>query len=95
MKKWRTAKGWTLRRLGQEAGVSAAFLCDIENGRRFPSAETAATFDRVLGAKGDIIASVLTREDVTALRADPALLRVVKDALSNRRSRARLLRADQ
>lgn len=41
-----------LRQLAVKAGVSAPFLCDIEMGYRFPSAEAQDRIMRALGALG-------------------------------------------
>ena len=49
---WRNARakaGKTLRRLADEAGISAPFLSDVEHGRRKFSPETEAKVRHALG----------------------------------------------
>jgi len=38
LRKLRMKKGWSIRKLAQEAGVSKSTVCDIELGRRKPTA---------------------------------------------------------
>lgn len=40
--------GIGLRRCAREAGVSASYLCDVEQGRRLPSFRLAQALARVL-----------------------------------------------
>jgi transcriptional regulator with XRE-family HTH domain len=46
----RLASRLSLRHVAKEANVSAAFLSDIELGRRFPTDESLAAIARVLNA---------------------------------------------
>ena len=45
----RAERGWTLKEAGNRLGVSAQFLCDVEKGRRTPSAKNLPEFARILG----------------------------------------------
>ena len=47
----RAQRGMTLRDLGKKAGVSAAFLSDVEHGRRSMKPETLERVASVLEAK--------------------------------------------
>jgi len=46
--KRRKKSGLSLREVARRANRSAAFLCDIEKGRRKPSAETLQMIEAVL-----------------------------------------------
>jgi DNA-binding XRE family transcriptional regulator len=45
----RHARGWSLRRAGREAGVSASMLVHLEAARRAPSTTVAAAIIRAYG----------------------------------------------
>ena len=45
----RQGEGWSQSEMGRKLGISRAHVCDIEKGRRLPSADRAARFARVLG----------------------------------------------
>lgn len=49
----RKGRGWTLRRLGAETGLTIAFLCDLEKGKRQPSAATLVLLSDALGISID------------------------------------------
>lgn len=49
IKERRKAKGWKLRELSKETGVSIAFLARIEKGDRFPSAAVLRKIAKPLG----------------------------------------------
>lgn len=51
VKKYRGNK--SLKKLGDEIGISAAYLSDIENGNRFPSKEKVDKFIGVFNLKDD------------------------------------------
>lgn len=48
MKARRKQLGYSLRRLGEECGVSASFLSDVELGKNYPSMEKAAAIAKGL-----------------------------------------------
>ena len=48
-RKAREAKGWTLRELAQRTHISAAYLCDMEKGRRGWQSPTAVRITKLLG----------------------------------------------
>ncbi len=50
MRRARTASGLSLRTVAVAAGVSAAFLSDVELGRRTPTKETLARLLKAVGA---------------------------------------------
>ena len=41
LRKWRVARGWTLKELARRAGSSPAYVGDMEHGRRAFQAEIA------------------------------------------------------
>jgi len=49
IKERRKAKGWRLRNLSKESGVSITFLARIERGERSPSATTLRKIAKLLG----------------------------------------------
>lgn len=49
VKERRKAKGWRLRNLSEESGVSITFLARIERGERFPSAAVLRKIAKPLG----------------------------------------------
>jgi transcriptional regulator with XRE-family HTH domain len=49
IKSKRTARKWSLRQLGEEIGVTPAYVADIESSRRLPSTELRARISSVLG----------------------------------------------
>ena len=51
VKEYRGAK--SLKKLGDEIGISAAYLSDIENGNRFPSKEKLDKFIKAFNLKDD------------------------------------------
>lgn len=70
----REEKDISLRELAREIGVSAAFLSDVELGRRYPSDKHLATIVRVLGT---------TRDDLRAYDTRPPMRDLRRMALSN------------
>ena len=46
---WREKNGVTQRALAKNAGLSVSFLCDLENGKRLPSAATLISLSRATG----------------------------------------------
>ncbi|MFH1084316.1 MAG: helix-turn-helix transcriptional regulator [Chloroflexota bacterium] len=54
---WREHRGLTQRRLAEETGISAAYLSQIESGRRQGSAEVLAALAKQLGLSLDGIVS--------------------------------------
>lgn len=51
VKEYRGSK--SLKKLGNEIGISAAYLSDIENGNRFPSKEKLDKFIKAFNLKDD------------------------------------------
>src|SRR5258708_1204480 len=49
LKSKRLARKWSLRQLGEEIGVTPAYVADIESSRRLPSTELRARISSVLG----------------------------------------------
>lgn len=49
LKETRLARGWTLRALGERAGISPSHLCGIERGAQRPSAEALQKLAEVYG----------------------------------------------
>jgi transcriptional regulator with XRE-family HTH domain len=49
IKNKRVARKWSLRQLGEEVGVTPAYVADIESSRRLPSTELRARISSVLG----------------------------------------------
>jgi len=87
----RDAKDLSLREFGKRlGGKSAAFLSDIELGRRFPSDEVLADIARVLGIAMEELREYDSRAPIEDLRrladSDPAFgfafRRVVRDGVS-------------
>lgn len=66
----------SLRELARKLGVSAAFLSDVELGRRYPSDRTLARIARVLGTALEGLQEYDTRPPLDELRRlaaqDPA-----------------------
>lgn len=72
----REEKDLSLRELARRIDKSAAFLSDIELGRRFPSAEVLRDLARVLGT---------TEKDLRSYDTRPALEEIRRMALENPR----------
>ena len=64
----RKEKDLSLRELAKRLGVSAAFLSDVELGRRFPSDKVLSGIARVLGTSVEDLRSYDTRPPVQDLR---------------------------
>jgi transcriptional regulator with XRE-family HTH domain len=56
LRRWRRARGFSLRKLGTLTSYSYAYICEIETGRKPPLPEVIAACDRYLGAGGQLIA---------------------------------------
>jgi transcriptional regulator with XRE-family HTH domain len=86
----REAKDLSLRELAKKLELSAAFLSDIELGRRNPSDEVLTRMVRVLGTTADDLRTHDTRPPVEEIRrlaaSDPAyglaFRRVIDEGLS-------------
>jgi transcriptional regulator with XRE-family HTH domain len=61
IKERRLARKWSLRRLGEEIGVTPAYVADIEANRRLPSAELKGRISSVLGIPGEELAAADNR----------------------------------
>src|SRR5258706_14519989 len=57
----RLARKWSLRQLGDEIGVTAAYVADIEAGRRRPSSDLRKRLSSVLEIPSDELAESDTR----------------------------------
>jgi len=72
----REAKDMSLRELAQAVGVSAAFMSDVELGRRYPSDAIFGKIATALGTTKDDLAQYDTRPPLGELKrraaADPA-----------------------
>lgn len=64
----RGVKNVSLRELAKKAGISAAFLSDIELGRRFPSDDVLVRLARELGTTEKDLRSYDTRPAVEEIR---------------------------
>jgi transcriptional regulator with XRE-family HTH domain len=64
----REAKDLSLRELAKKLGVSAAFLSDIELGRRFPSDDVMAKIARILEVKAEDLRALDARPPVEDLK---------------------------
>lgn len=53
IKSKRLARRWSLRQLGEEIGVTPAYVADIETSRRLPGAELRARISSVLGISAE------------------------------------------
>lgn len=62
----REERGWTQKQLAERAGVSVAFLSEIENDKRNPSTEVLLRISEALGASLDYL--VTGRTDVAPMR---------------------------
>jgi transcriptional regulator with XRE-family HTH domain len=56
LRRMRNARGMSLRELSRTAPLDPGHLSKIENGRRHPTLDVAKAVDRVLQAKGELIA---------------------------------------
>ena len=54
---WREHRGLSLRGLAEKAGISAAMLSEIENGKKEGSVQTLAALARALGVDLDDLVS--------------------------------------
>jgi len=61
IKEGRLARKWSLRRLGEEIGVTPAYVADIEANRRLPSADLKARISSVLGIPAEELAAADNR----------------------------------
>ena len=61
VKNRRLARGWSLRQLGTEIGVTTAYVADIEAGRRLPSADLKERLSAVLEIPFEELASADSR----------------------------------
>jgi transcriptional regulator with XRE-family HTH domain len=72
----REEKGLSLRELASSIGISAAFLSDVELGRRFPSADKLDLLARKLGVKAEELRKYDFRDEAEKIRrmmfANPA-----------------------
>lgn len=86
----RESKDFSLRELAKKLDVSAAFLSDIELGRRFPSDEVLAKMSKILEVSTDDLKALDARPPVEDLKrmsaANPtygfALRRIVEGNVS-------------
>lgn len=76
LRELREAKDYSLRELAKKLDVSAAFLSDVELGRRFPSSDVLVTMAKILGVTTDELRALDARPPVEDLKriaaSDPA-----------------------
>lgn len=65
----RYGKRWTLRETARRSGLSIAFLCDVELGRRLPSAGTVLSLGRVLGLDADAMMRAIGEQKLAEVRS--------------------------
>jgi transcriptional regulator with XRE-family HTH domain len=68
LRELREAKDLSLRELAKKLDVSAAFLSDVELGRRFPSADVLAKMAKILEVTTDELKAFDTRPPVEDLK---------------------------
>lgn len=68
LRRERLARGWTIRKLAQRAGMNAQYLGVVEAGGNIPSLSTILEVCEVLGAD----AGAMIREVAEARRMPPA-----------------------
>ena len=77
----RLGKGWILAVLGDKAGVSFQFICDLEGGRRYPATpELPLSLAKALDAPQVLLAWARGRENVPVSPvglSDKALLKML------------------
>jgi transcriptional regulator with XRE-family HTH domain len=64
----REEKDTSLRELAEKLGLSAAFLSDVELGRRYPSQDVLRGIARALGVKAEDLRSHDTRPPVEEMK---------------------------
>jgi transcriptional regulator with XRE-family HTH domain len=47
----RKAKNWSLDKVAEKTGLSKSFLCEVENGRKYPRLETLQRMEIILKAR--------------------------------------------
>jgi len=67
LRAWRLKKGWALRAVAEELGVSVQVLSDWERGKRFPTVQHLQTLAKVL----DTPLCVLFRDGEVASKSCP------------------------
>jgi transcriptional regulator with XRE-family HTH domain len=93
----RDERDLSLRAFAQRlGGLSAAFLSDIELGRRYPSEKVLATMARVLGTTLEDLRRYDTRPPLEAMKrlaiADPAFGLALRKVIDTRVSPEELLK---
>jgi transcriptional regulator with XRE-family HTH domain len=68
LRELREAKDSSLRELAKKLHVSAAFLSDVELGRRFPSPDVLAKMAKILGVTTDELRALDARPPVEDLK---------------------------
>lgn len=71
LRRMRRARGISLRELSRTAPLDAGHLSKIENGHRHPTLDVAKAVDRVLQAKGELIALAQLQRSERVRRALP------------------------
>jgi transcriptional regulator with XRE-family HTH domain len=51
VKKARKERNWSLDTLAEKTGLSKSFLCEVENGRKYPRLETLDKIEKALRNK--------------------------------------------
>jgi transcriptional regulator with XRE-family HTH domain len=68
LRELREAKDFSLRELAKRIDVSAAFLSDVELGRRFPSSDVLVKIAQILGVSVDELKSFDNRPPIADLK---------------------------
>lgn len=91
----RNEKDWSLRELGEKVDVTAAFLSDVELGRRFPTDKMLEKLAHVLKTTVEALKSCDTRPPVQELKKlskDPEFALAFRTVLEKNVSPAELMK---
>lgn len=95
----REQRDLSLRELAKKLNVSAAFISDVELGRRFPSDEVLADIAKILRVKVDELKALDTRAPIEDLKraaeGDPSYALALRTILDSRMSGEELIRLIQ
>jgi len=93
----REERGWTQKKLADQAGISVTFLSEVENDRRMPGAEIALRLSDVLGVSIDYLLTgrLETRPPAQPLIIPPELQQAAEERQWTLAETVDLLKADQ
>jgi transcriptional regulator with XRE-family HTH domain len=95
----REERDLSLRELAKKLGVSAAFLSDIELGRRYPSGKNLKDLARMLGVPFDDLRAHDSRAPIEELKrltaSDPMYAAFFRTIIDRKLSAAELLKLTQ